>query len=459
MSLEYEIPADIGAERAILGAIFLNGERIHEATEYLPESKSFYLQANAIIYEAMLQLASAGESIDIVVIADRLGKSQQLEQIGGQEYLQSLLDSNFSYITSVQKLSQIIRENYILRQLIKIANDISIKSYERNDSKLLLDEAEQRIFDLSITGQDKGFVVFKDALKEAFSRIIERSKNPADVFGISSGFKALDNMTTGFKDSELILVAARPSMGKTAFALNIGQHAATMENKVVAIFSLEMDAQSLVERMISATSRVDSKKIRTGKIDDEELGFITSVSDNLGKARIFIDENSAVTIPEMRSKLRKLKLRQKALDMVIIDYIQLMNATGKENRQQEIAYISRSLKGIAREMNCPVIALSQLSRASEKRGKNMRPMLSDIRDSGAIEQDADIVMFIHREEYYQKEDTPEHLRNVAEVIVAKHRNGEVGTVYLGWNPSSTRFENIDISQKLHEAAGLYDEDE
>ncbi|MDO4799124.1 MAG: replicative DNA helicase [Bacillota bacterium] len=433
-----ELPFDEAAERALIGLILLDPDRLGDVHEILHTPEMFYVRHNRLIYESILAMYGGGQSIDAVTVANYLEKNQQLEQVGGFEYLKNSVDEGIM-ISDAAAVARILYDHYLLRTLILTSNEIAAKGYAKSDAAELLEEAEQRIFEIAMKKNRRGLVSINEILPEIYERIRTMYSNPQAIQGISTGFPDLDAMTTGFKPSELILIAARPSMGKTALAINIVQHMAVHENKKVAIFSLEMDAKSLVDRMLSGQTYIESNKIKSGDLTADQMETLGRAQSYLARDNIFIDETSGISVTEMRSKLRKLKM-QKGLDVVMIDYIQLMSGDGKagENRQQEISYISRSLKAIAREMQCPVIALSQLSRANEQRG-DKKPILSDLRESGAIEQDADLVLFIHREEYYKREQTDEKLKGVGEIIIAKQRNGETGSIYLAWLGQYTLF--------------------
>lgn len=440
------LPYSDSTERSLLGALFLHPESMNDVVDILKTADSFYDKRHQFIFKAMEHLYATA-SMDLMSVVNYLTTRGELEHAGGENYVNNLI-GDASYISDPRSMAVVIQEDYVRREIIAYSNDLLTKGYERLDSAAdLLDEAQRRIFEMTV-GENKGFADFRQTIAETVQEIYERQKNDSKLLGISSGYKVIDEFSLGLKPGEMILIAARPSMGKTAFGLNICQNVALHEGNVVAIFSLEMDSKSLTERMISAQSRMN---VRTGDFDDDGLENLRIASTKLAGLKVFIDDTSGISVNEMRSKLMKLKARQKRLDLVMIDYLQLMEVKGMESRQQEVSYISRQIKRIAKDLECPVLALSQLSRANEKRaGTQHRPMLSDLRESGAIEQDADIVMFIHRPEYYLKDKTPPELKNVAEIIFAKQRNGQVGTAYMTFNGAITRFD--DMPAESREAA-------
>lgn len=433
------MPHDINAEQNVLGSLLLDSDCIGDVMEVIQDDEAFYNEAHREIFRTIKGLFSAGKTADLITVSDDLTKNQLLEAVGGFEYL-SELSSVGTLISNVASHAKIIQEKYVLRRLIRSSTAIVEKGYESQDAEQLIEEAESSIFEISQNRNKKSFQAMPDILRETYDRIVQLHDDPNAMTGISTGFESLDEMTSGMQRSDLVLIAARPSMGKTAFALNLAQYAAVKEKKTVAIFSLEMAADQLVLRMLSSQSLVSIGDIKTGNIADDDWYKLARSSSQLGEAKVFIDDTPGITVAELRSKCRRLKMNH-GLDMIMIDYLQLMSGGNKiENRQQEISTISRSLKGIAREMNCPVIALSQLSRASELRADH-RPILSDLRESGAIEQDADLVMFLYRDEYYNPETVDEKLKGIAEVIIAKQRNGETGKVYLAWLGKYQKFAN------------------
>ncbi|MBM7560958.1 replicative DNA helicase [Fusibacter tunisiensis] len=433
------MPHDINAEQNVLGSLLLDGDLIGDVMDIIHYDEEFYNEAHREIFRTIKRLFSEGKTVDLITVSDDLVKNQLLDAVGGFEYLTELSDVG-TLIANVSNHAKIIHEKFILRRLIKTSSEIAEKGYESVDAEHLIEEAESGIFEISQNRNKKGFQAISDVLQTTYDRIVLLHDDPSALTGIPTGFDALDEKTNGLQRSDLVLVAARPSMGKTAFALNLCQHAAVKENKSVAIFSLEMAADQLAQRLLAAQSLVSIGDIRTGNISDDDWIKLARSSSQLAEAKIFIDDTPGITVAEIRSKCRRLKMNQ-GLDVIMIDYLQLMSGGGKvENRQQEISTISRSLKEIARELNCPVIALSQLSRASELRADH-RPILSDLRESGAIEQDADIVMFLYRDEYYNPDTVDESLKGIGEVIIAKQRNGETGKIYLAWLGKYTKFAN------------------
>lgn len=433
------MPHDINAEQSVLGSLLLDSDLIGDVMDVISNEDEFYHEAHKEVFRTIKQLFSEGKTVDLITVSDELTKNKLLETVGGFEYLTELSDVG-TLIANVSNHAKIVHEKFMLRRLIRASTEIVDKGYESHDAELLLEEAEANIFEISQNRDKKGFQAISDVLQTTYEKIVQLHEDPNAMTGISTGFDALDEMTNGLQRSDMILIAARPSMGKTAFALNLCQNAAVKDKKSVAIFSLEMAADQLVQRMLAAQSLVSIGDIRTGQIEDDDWFKLARSSAQLAEAKVFIDDTPGITVAEIRSKCRRLKMNH-GLDMIMIDYLQLMSGGGKsENRQQEISTISRSLKGIAREMNCPVIALSQLSRASELRADH-RPILSDLRESGAIEQDADLVMFLYRDEYYNPDTVDEKLKGIGEVIIAKQRNGETGKVYLAWLGKYTKFAN------------------
>ncbi|MGX8796554.1 replicative DNA helicase [Fusibacter sp. JL298sf-3] len=433
------MPHDINAEQNVLGSLLLDSDCIGDVMEVIVHDEAFYNEAHREIYRTVRRLFSEGKTADLITVSDDLTKNQLLDAVGGFEYLTELTGVG-TLISNVTTHARIIQDKYILRRLIRASTSVVEQGYESKDPEQLIEEAEASIFEISQNRNKKSFQNMSDILQVTYDRIVKLHDDPDALTGVSTGFESLDEMTTGLQRSDLVLVAARPSMGKTAFALNLAQHAAVKENKSVAIFSLEMAADQLVTRMLAAQSLVSIGDIKTGNIADDDWYKLARSSAQLAESKVFIDDTPGITVAELRSKCRRLKMNH-GLDMIMIDYLQLMSGGGKqENRQQEISTISRSLKGIARELECPVIALSQLSRASELRADH-RPILSDLRESGAIEQDADLVMFLYRDEYYNPETVDENLKGIAEIIIAKQRNGETGKVYLAWLGKFQKFAN------------------
>ena len=432
-------PHDEDAEQAVLGSMLTDNDAVMAAVEVLKED-AFYREDNKIIYQAILNLYSKSEPIDIITLKDELESMGKFEQVGGFEYLASLPDK-VPTTANVQKYIKIVEEKSVLRNLIKTANEIIELGYNpTEDVEDIMDGAEKKIFDIMQSKNTKSYTPIKDVLVESFTNLEKLYNQKQHVTGVPTQFYDLDDKTAGLHGSELILVAARPAMGKTAFALNIATNAALRANVPVAIFSLEMSKDQLVNRMLCSEAMVDSNKVRTGKLDEEDWTKLAEANGPLSEAGVYIDDTPGISVMEIRTKCRKLKM-EKNIGLVVIDYLQLISGSNKRNgsREQEISEISRSLKVLAKELNVPVIALSQLSRAVEQRDDH-RPMLSDLRESGAIEQDADIVMFLYRDDYYNKESAE---KDIAEVIIAKQRGGSTGTVKLYWMGNYTKFVNIE----------------
>ena len=432
-------PHDAEAEQAILGSMLTDQDAVIDSIEVL-KPEDFYREDNKYIYEAMCNLYNKAEPIDIITVKDELTSMQKFEAVGGIEYL-ALLPDKVPLVANADKYIKIVQEKSILRQLIKTAGEIESLGYEQTEEiDNIMDQAEKKIFDIMQRKNQKGYTPIKDVLIETFADLEKLYNQKEPITGIPTGFADLDYKTAGLHDSDLILVAARPAMGKSAFALNIATNAAINAKKPVIIFNLEMSKSQLVNRMLCSEAMVDSNKIRTGKIDEEDWIKLATALGPLSEAPIYIDDTPGISIAEIRAKCRKLKL-EKNIGLIVIDYLQLIQGSGKRNasREQEISEISRSLKILAKELDVPVIALSQLSRAAEAR-QDHRPMLSDLRESGAIEQDADIVMFLYRDDYYNPDSEK---KNIAEVILAKHRAGSTGTVELLWMGNYTKFANLD----------------
>jgi replicative DNA helicase len=442
-------PQNIEAEQAVLGAILLNGDALITAMERVT-SEDFYRGSHQRIFESILELAEDGEPVDLVTLTAKLHNKQQLEDIGGVTYLSELANA-VPTAANVDYYAAIVEEKSMLRRLIRTATQIVSNGYASSDDVGdMLNEAEARILEISQRRSSSGFVSIRDVLMEVFERVEFLYSNKGGTTGIPSGFVDLDKMTSGFQRSDLIIVAARPSVGKTAFALNIAQNVGVRAKETVAIFSLEMGAAQLVQRMICAEANVDATRMRSGYLEGDDWEKLTFAIGALSEASIYIDDSPSVTVAEIRAKCRRLK-QEKGLGMVLIDYLQLIHGRGKgDNRQQEVSEISRTLKQIARELHVPVIALSQLSRGVEQR-QDKRPMMSDLRESGSIEQDADIVAFLYRDDYYDKESEK---KNIIEIILAKQRNGPVGTVELAFLKNFNKFVNIDRSHQ-EVAAGQY----
>ncbi|MCA9801804.1 MAG: replicative DNA helicase [Cyanobacteria bacterium HKST-UBA02] len=435
-TLERLPPQSLEAEQAVLGALLVSGDGISRVVDVL-DPEYFYRKAHQVIYAAMLDLYEDNEPIDIVTVSQYLKDEGKLDNVGGRQYITDL-SLSVATTANLEYYGKVVQEKAILRQLIKAGTEIVGSCYEETDAETALDKAEHLIFTLAQKKEMQQLVHIKNIVEISFQKIEERYENRDSLSGVPSGFYDLDALTSGFQPSDLVIIAARPSMGKTAFVLNIAQHVAVEHNIPVAVFSLEMSKESLVMRMLCSEAEIDSNRLRTGHMHTSDWTKLASAMGRLGEAPIYIDDSALVNSLEMRAKCRRLKSEMNGLGLVIIDYIQLMQGRKQtDNRVQEVSEISRSLKTLAREINVPVIALSQLSRAVEAR-QNKRPMLSDLRESGSIEQDADLVAFIYRDEYYNPETEQ---RGEAEIIIAKQRNGPTGTVELLYQGSITRFLN------------------
>ena len=431
------LPHSVEAEQSVIGSMIMDRDAIMTASEVIT-SEDFYQSQYGVLFDAMLELYNEGKPVDLVTLQERLREKDVPPEISSLEFAKDLLDA-VPTSANVRHYATIVQEKSMLRKLIKVNEEIANTCYlakERTED--ILEETEKKIFDLLQYRSTGDFVPIKQVVLNALDKIEKASKNKGTVTGIPTGFIDLDYKLSGLQRSDLILIAARPSMGKTAFVLNVAQNMAFKEGKTVAIFSLEMSKEQLVNRLFSLESKVDSQALRTGNLTDEDWAKLIEGAAVVGKSNLIIDDTPGISIAELRSKCRKFKLEHN-LGIIIIDYLQLMSGGKRsESRQQEISEISRSLKAVARELNVPVVALSQLSRAVEQRPDH-RPMLSDLRESGAIEQDADVVMFLYRDDYYNK-DTDK--KNIAEVIIAKQRNGPIGTVELVWLPNYTKFANM-----------------
>lgn len=432
-------PNDTEAEQAVIGSMLTDKDAVIAAIESLRE-EDFYREDNKAIYSAILNLYNRSEPIDIITLKSELSAMGKLEAVGGLEYIASLPDKVPTTANAGQYI-KIVEEKSTLRSLIKTANELIELGYDpTQEVEQVMDSAEKRIFEVMQKKNQKGYSSIKDILVDTFTQLEQLYNQKQHITGVPTGFADLDYRTAGLHPSDLILVAARPAMGKSAFALNIATNAALRANVPVAIFSLEMSKDQLVNRMLCSEAMVDSNKVRTGKLDEEDWTKLAEAIGPLSEAGVYIDDTPGISVMEIRTKCRKLKM-EKNIGLVVIDYLQLISGSNKRNgsREQEISEISRSLKVLAKELNVPVIALSQLSRAVEQRDDH-RPMLSDLRESGAIEQDADIVMFLYRDDYYNKESAE---KDIAEVIIAKQRGGSTGTVKLYWMGNYTKFVNIE----------------
>jgi replicative DNA helicase len=432
-------PQHIEAEQSILGGVLIENEAINRVTEIL-DADDFYRESHRKIFDALINLSERDEPADLITLTNELRKIDQLDSIGGASYLASLIDS-VPTAANIQYYARIVKEKAILRKLIQTSTEIITQSYEdRGDVEGFLDEAERSIFEISEKRVRPSFYPIREIVKESFATIEKLFKKKEAVTGVASGFKELDRMTAGFQPSDLIIVAGRPSMGKTAFCLDVAEYAA-IDNKIpVAIFSLEMSKEQLVIRMLCSQANVEGTRLRTGYLNESDWPKLTIAAGSLSESPIYIDDTAALSVLEMRAKARRLKADH-GLGMVIVDYLQLMKGRARvESRQQEISEISRSLKALAKELAIPVIAVSQLSRKTEERTGN-RPQLSDLRESGAIEQDADLILFIYRDEVYNRDpDNPN--RGKAEVIIGKQRNGPIGKIDLAFLDKFTSFKDL-----------------
>lgn len=430
-------PQSIEAEKSVLGSMMIDKNVIAQVVEIL-SAEDFYRDAHKYIFKSIVEMYQRDEPIDEITLLEHLKSTDRLEKSGGISYITEI-GSSVLTTANVKSYIKIVEDKATLRKLIDSSTKIIESCYNNQDDvEKVIDVAEQKIFDLAEKKSSSDFEPLSDILERGFEQIETLFNNKGEVTGIGSGFKDLDDLTSGFQKGDMILIAARPSMGKTTFALNIAEHAALREGKSVVIFSLEMSKEQLAYKLLCSEANVDMLKLRTGNLEDKDWENIARASGPLSSAKIYIDDTAGVSIMEMRSKCRRLKIEY-GIDLILIDYLQLMSGSGEESRQQEVSEISRNIKAIAKEMQCPVIALSQLSRAPEQRADH-RPMLSDLRESGSIEQDADLVMFLYRDEYYNKE-TEE--KNVAECIIAKQRNGPVGNVKLAWIGQFSKFGNLE----------------
>ncbi|MBI6872856.1 replicative DNA helicase [Clostridium aciditolerans] len=434
------MPHSIEAEQSVIGSMIVDKTSIAEAMEVL-KTEDFYKDSHKAIFNAILDLYQKDIAVDIITLTEHLKSTDKLEAAGGITYISELSGSVIS-TANVQSYIKIVSDKSILRKLIRASTKIIEESYNNQDDVLrTMDLAEKEIFNLSNGKSTSDFEPMSVVLERGFLEIERLFNNKGETTGVPSGFRDLDMKTSGFQKGDMVLIAARPSMGKTTFALNLAEHAALRAGKSVAIFSLEMSKEQLAYKLLCSQAHVDMLKLRTGNLDDKDWENIAKASGPLASAKIFIDDTAGMSVMEMRSKCRRLKIEQ-GIDLVLIDYLQLMSGSkgGSESRQQEVSEISRSIKALAKEMQCPVIALSQLSRAPEQRTDH-RPMLSDLRESGSIEQDADLVMFLYRDEYYDKETED---KNIGECIIAKQRNGPTGTVKLAWLGQFSKFGNLDV---------------
>lgn len=439
-------PQNIEAEQAVLGSVFLDADAVVEALEYI-EPKDFYRRGHQLIFQTMIALNDRNEAVDVITVKDSLEQLNLLEDIGGISYLSELALA-VPTAANVGYYAKIVEQKSLLRNLIQTATEIVSKGFEQGeDVETILDEAERRILEVSEKRNRSGFLSIADVLNTTITQIDQLSQQNEEITGLPTGYSALDKMTAGLQQEELIILAARPAVGKTAFALNIAQNVGTKTDKSVAIFSLEMGAESLVNRMLCAEGSIEAAHLRTGQLSEEEWSNLIVAMGSLSKANIYIDDTPGIKITEIRAKCRKLAQEKGNLGLILIDYLQLIEGTGRENRQQEVSEISRQLKKLAKELKVPVIALSQLSRGVEQR-QDKRPVLSDIRESGSIEQDADIVAFLYRDDYYDRENGEDddheasEPNNIIEVIIEKNRSGARGTVELLFIKEYNKFSSL-----------------
>ena len=441
-------PASLHAEQTILGAMLVEPLAIVDATMLL-KTEDFALDSHRKIYEVMLHLSEVGYAVDIITVSEDLKKRKELDSIGGRAYLASLSEG-LPRKLSIESYVRIVRDKSLMRQLMQVcdlgmmeAADQSLEAIE------VLNKVEHRMMEISEHAVTGGFSGISDIVRDSFGSIDKLYEQGREITGLATHYQAFDRMTSGLQDSELVIIAARPSMGKTAWAINIAQNAAVKDGKVVAVFSLEMSKESLLRRMLASEAMVNSRKIQTGFLPREDKGKLLAGLERLMQSKLFVDDTPGITLAEMRAKARRLKQQEGSLDLVVIDYLQLMTGSAGasqkkfENRTQEVSSVSRGLKALAKELKVPVVALSQLSRGSEQRTGDKKPLLSDLRESGSIEQDADVVCFIHREEYYDRDN--EDLKGKAEIIIAKQRNGPTGSIQLAYIADYTRFENLDTA--------------
>jgi len=440
-SLAHTLPANVEAERSILGAILLDNFAYNEAAEHL-RPEDFSLDSHRRIYTRIMELMESSRPVDFITLIEELRRSKELESIGDVGYISGLMDG-VPDRPSIEHYIKIVRDKALLRGLIHAANAAITRAADQSDpAEEILNDAEAAIFQLSEKRIGRGFMGIQEIVKESFGSVDALLQRGQRITGLATHYTDLDEMTSGFQKSDLIIIAARPSMGKTAFAMNIAENTAIEDQKVVGMFSLEMSREALLLRLLCSRAKVDSHKMRTGSLWREDMAKVVGAMEQLAQAPIFIDDTPGISLSEMRAKSRRLQQSQGKLDLIIVDYLQLMSGGSRryENRTQEVSAISRGLKGLAKELKVPVVALSQLSRAPESRGGDHRPQLADLRESGSIEQDADVVAFIFREEVY-KPDEPE-LEGVAEIIIAKQRNGPTGRVKMAFLKNSTRFESL-----------------
>ena len=438
--LKRTMPQSIEAEQSVVGSMLLDSDAITVASEIIT-GEDFYNKQYGVLFDTMVELHEEGSSVDVVTLQNRLREKDVPPEVSSLEFIRDLV-AMVPTSANIKYYAQIVSDKALLRRLIRLNEDIANTCYQgKENTEVILEETEKKVFDLVQRRGSSDYVPIRQVVMNAMDKIESSAKLHGTVTGIATGFLDLDYRTAGMQPSDLVLIAARPSMGKTAFVLNIAQNVAFKLHHCVAIFSLEMSKEQLVNRMFSLESSVDAQKLRTGQLADDEWEKLIESANTIGNSKLIIDDTPGISISELRSKCRKFKLEHD-LKMIIIDYLQLMSGSGRsDSRQQEISDISRSLKSVARELNVPVLALSQLSRAVEQRPDH-RPMMSDLRESGAIEQDADVVMFIYRDDYYNKETDR---KGISEIIIAKQRNGPIGTVELAWLPQYTKFANLELN--------------
>jgi replicative DNA helicase len=440
ISLEKTLPNNLEAERSVLGAILLDDKAVLTVFETL-KPQDFYLDRHRRVFDKMLQLMNNSRAIDLVTLKDELQRSNELESIGGAAYLAGLTDG-LPRAINIEFYAEIIKEKSTLRRLIQLSNETMARSYQDEEpAQEILQNVEKTIFEIASQQFHSGFSSITPVVSDVFKQIEELSNRKAPVTGLETGFVDLDRLTAGFHPADLVIIAARPGLGKTSLCLNIAEHAAIRKQKSVGIFSLEMSKEQLVKRLLCSEARIDAHRVNTGYLNKEDWHRLSRASGDLSETKIFIDDSASVKVPELRSKARRLSMEH-GLDLVIVDYLQLMSGSTQryENRTQEISQISRGLKGIAKELGVPLIAVSQLSRAIESRtGEHRRPQLSDLRESGSIEQDADLVLFIYREDMANPNEEGD---GTAELIIGKQRNGPIGTIKLAFSKQFTKFDNL-----------------
>jgi replicative DNA helicase len=442
------LPSSVQTEVTVLGAMLLDAVAITDATAKL-RPEDFSLDSHQRVYRVMVDLLALGHAVDLITVMDALTKRRELDAIGGAAYL-AFLTEGIPRNPNIESYVRIIKDKSLLRQLLSIFNDGMVQASDQSEEATkVLNDVEARLAEVADSAIQRGFSNIPEIVANSFGSIDALYEQGREVTGLATHYIEFDKMTSGLQNSELIIIAARPSMGKTAWAINIAQNCAVKDGKVVAVFSLEMSKESLLRRMLASEAMVGSRKLQTGFIPREDKGKLIAALDRLMTSKMFIDDTPGITLAEMRAKARRLRQQEGSLDLIVIDYLQLMTGssgnskTKFENRTQEVSSISRGLKALAKELKVPVVALSQLSRGSEQRTGDKKPLLSDLRESGSIEQDADVVAFIHREEYYNRED--EDLKGKAEIIIAKQRNGPTGSVQLAYLSDFTRFENLDTA--------------